>query len=158
MKRLIAVSAVSFLLLLTMALDGSAIGPPITKEELILGSQDVIHGMVTEVRSEWDESHSWIYTYAMLKVIDVFKGEPSAEVVIQIPGGTVGDTTLDVEDAPQLKEGMEVIIHTFLQKNGNLAVRGSDEGVYIINNEVVEELNMTLVQFKNLVDELIEQK
>jgi hypothetical protein len=158
MKSLIPFSAVSFLLLLATFLDCSAIFiGPIIKEELILESRDVIHGIITEVRSEWNEDHSMIYTYAKLKVLDVYKGEPRDEVVIQIPGGSVGDSGVDVEDAPELKEGMDVIIHTYPLENGNLTIYDGERGVYMVNNGVVEELNMTLDQFKNLVDEVIKK-
>jgi hypothetical protein len=157
MKRSIPFSAAAFLLLLSMTLDCSAVIGPLTKEQLILESQDVIHGIVKEVKSEWDENHSIIYTYVKIEVIHIYKGEPRDEVIVQIPGGTVGDVILDVEDTPELKEGMEIIIHTFLKENGNLWINGWDKGVYAVKNGVIEQLNMTLEQFKNLVDELIKK-
>lgn len=120
-------------------------------------SLDVIHGIVRELKCEWDESHYTIYTLAKLEVLDVFKGEPRNEVVVVFPGGTVGDTSLWVEDEPELREGMEVIIHTFLYENGNLGIYYGEYGVYDINNGVVEQLNMTLDQFKNFVDEVIKK-
>ena len=155
MKRLIPFSAVSFLLLLTMALDCVAIMVPVTNEEMILKSRDVIHGIVKEVRSEWNENHSMIYTYVKLEVLDVFKGEPRDEVVIQIWGGSVGDSGVWVEDEPELEKGMEIIVHTILTENGNLGIYDGQRGVYMVKNGVVEELNMTLDQFKKLVSELI---
>lgn len=156
MKRLLSFSAISFLLLSTMALDSFAIIiGPVTKEDLILNSHDIIHGIVKEVRSEWNENHSTINTYAKIQVLDVFKGEPRNQAVIQIEGGTVNDTTLWVEDEAELKEGMEVIIHTGLYENGNLGIYDGELGLYAVDNDVVEKLNMTLDQFKNLVAELL---
>jgi hypothetical protein len=187
MKRLVAVLAVSFLLLLTMNLDCFGIGPPIPKEELIKNSRDIIHGIVKEVRCEWNKNHTWIHTYVRLEVLDVFKGESRDEVVVQIPGGTIknpnislidsvtkkiisdtsetfvfrgggGDTSLWVEDTPVFKEGMEVVIHTFLYENGNVGIYGAVKGVYVVNNGVVEELNIMIEQFRNFVDEVIREK
>ena len=156
MKRLVPFSAVSFLLLFTIALDSFAIIiGPVTKEKLILNSHDIIHGIVKEVRSEWDENHSTIYTYAKIEVLNVFKGEPRDQAVVQIPGGTVNDTSLWVEDEAELTEEMEIILHIGLYENGNLGIYNGELGVYVVNNGVVEELNMTLDQFKNLVGELI---
>ena len=158
MKRLIPFSVVRFLLLSTITLDCLASTLPVTNEELILESRDIIHGIVMEVTSKWDQNHSLIYTYVKLEVLDVFKGEAGDQVVIQILGGSVDDTTFVVEGTSEVKEGMEVIIYTGLHKNGNLGIYSGDRGVYMVNNGVVEELNMTLDQFKNLVDELIKQK
>jgi|GEM_PF-1725872 len=159
MKRLTPFSAVVFLTLLTIILDCSAIIiGSVTKEELIIESRDVIHGIVKEVRSEWDENHNLINSNIKLDVQNVFKGEPRKEVVVMVRGGTIGDTSVWVEDEPELKEGMEVIIHTGLYENGKLGIYYGEYGVYDINNGVVEQLNMTLDQFKNLVDELIKQK
>jgi hypothetical protein len=157
MKRLVPFSAISFLLLLTMTLDCLASALPVTREELILESRDVIHGIVKEVRSDWNENHSMVYTYVTLEVLHVFKGEPRDEVVIQVRGGSVGGSGVWVSDQPEFKEGMEVIIHTFLRVNGNLGIYGGDRGLYITNNGLIEKLNMTLDQFKKLVDDLIKK-
>jgi hypothetical protein len=183
MKRLIAFSAVCFLIIFSWTLDCSALILPISNEQLILESRDIIHGIVKEVRCEWNKNHTWIHTYVTLEVIDVFKGEPQDEIILQIQGGTIknpntslidsvtkkiisdtsknfvfrgggGDTTLWVEDEAELEEGMDVIIHTYLTENGNLVINCGERGVYTVNNGVVEELNMTIEQFRNLVTEV----
>ena len=159
MKRLIPFSAVSLLLLLVMCLDCFALVRHMTKEELILKSQYVIHGIVKEVRCDWNEDHSSIYTYVTLQVLDVFKGEPRDEMVLITLGGTVGDKTIWVSDQPELTEGMEVIIYAFLTSTGYFGIRGLMQGVYDVSDGVVSdkrgEVNMTLDQFKKLVSELI---
>ena len=158
MKRMIPFSAVSILLLLTMTLDCFAYLIPISNKELIRKSLDVIHGIVTEVRSDWNEDHSTIYTYVRIDVLQVFKGEPRDEIVIQIPGGSLGNIGSEVEDTPHLREGMEVIIHTFLKEDGYLWINGWERGVYDVSDGVIEQLNMTLDQFRNLVDEVSNQQ
>jgi hypothetical protein len=157
MKRLIPFSAVCLLLLLTMSLACFALRLPVTKEELILESRDIIHGIITDITSKWDQNHSLIYSFIKLHVIEVFKGEPRDEMVIQMIGGSVGDTTFWIEGNPELKEGMDVIIHTTLYEDGNPGIYSGDRGVYTVNNGVIEELNMTLGQFRDLVDRLIKK-
>jgi hypothetical protein len=109
MKKCLPFSALSFLLLLTTTLDGHALSPRLTKEELILNSQDIIHGIVKKVKSSWDENHTTIYTYITLEVLDVFKGDPRDQVVVQTEGGTIPDTTKrDTTDSLHSLPGIHV--------------------------------------------------
>ncbi len=145
-----------------MCLNCFAFVIPLTKEELILKSQEVIHGVVTEVRCAWSEDHSMIYTFNKLEVLDVFMGEPRDEVIIRTFGGSVGDTGQWFSDQPELTEGMEVIIHVFMYDNGDFGIRGLEKGVYYVNDGVLSnslgKLDMTLDQFGNFVDEVKQQK
>lgn len=157
MKTLIPLSAISFLLLLTILLDCPALTLTMTKEELILESQEVIHGIVKEVNCKWNEDHSMIYTYVTFQVIEVFKGASRNEIIIQIRGGSLDNKGVWVEDEPEFEEGdkgKEIIVHTFLRENGYYGIYGGARGAYIINNGMIEKLNMTPDQFKNLVNEL----
>jgi len=187
MKRLIPFSAVFFLLLLTMIFNCFALQMPISNEELIRESRDIIHGIVGDLKSGWADNHSFIYTYATIQVLDVYKGEAGDEMILQIPGGTIknqnadekgtakdklnsdslelyhfrgggGDTSLVVSDEAELKVGIEIIIHTYLTENGILVIHSGERGVYNVKNGVVEQLNMTLDQYKNLVDEVMKKK
>ena len=187
MKRLIPFSAVSLLLLLTMTFDGSASRLPISNEELILESRDIVHGIVIELKSEWAENHSMIYTHAKLQVLDVYKGEPRDQIIVLIPGGTIksndedtldstknkvgvdsiehfhfrgrgGDISLVVSDEAELELGMEVIIHTYVTIDGRLVIHSGERGAYIVKNGVIERMNMTPDQYKNLVDEVMKKK
>jgi hypothetical protein len=159
MKRLVSVSVISFFSLFSLIPDISASVIYMTKEELIQKFTDVIHGIVKEVKCEWNENHTMIYTYTKLEVLHVFKGEPRDEIVIQTFGGTIGDTCLWMSDQPELKVGMEVIIHVMVEENGNYGIRGLDQGVYYVNDGIISnpsgDLNMTLDQFKNFVDDVM---
>ena len=156
MKRLIPLCAMGTLFLLAMALDSfSAFIGPVTQEYQILNSHDIIHGIVREVRSEWGENHSIIYTYANIDVLEVLKGEPQDHVRIKIDGGTVDDTTLWVEDEAEFNEGMEVVIYTGLYENGDLGVFNGEHGLLAVENGVVEKLGMTLDQFRNFVHDVL---
>jgi hypothetical protein len=187
MKRLVPFSAVTFLLLVVTILDGSASSLPISNEELILESRDIVHGIVKELKSEWAENNSMIYTQAKLQILDVYKGEPRDEIIILIPGGTIksnnqdtldsaknkagvdntehfhfrgggGDISLVVSDEAELELGMEVIIHTYVTIDGRLVIHSGERGAYIVKNGVIERMNMTPDQYKNFVDEVMKKK
>ena len=157
MNKLISFSAVYILLLLAMCLNCFALFLPISDEDLILTSHDVIHGIVKEIRCETEGSKYRIVSYITIEVLEVFKGELRDEVVIFQEGGTVGGLSLDVSDNPEYEEGMEVIIHTYLMDDGRLTTRYGDRGVYGIKDGIVNHMDMTLDQFKDFVGEVIKQ-
>lgn len=70
-----------------------------------------------------------IYTRATILVTDHLKGEKSAEVEVVIPGGTVGDTTMHMSEAPSFTEGESVIL--FLKDSGN-RLAGWFQGKYVV--------------------------
>jgi hypothetical protein len=162
MKKMIPPFVIAFLFLFIMTPPCLSTVRHMTKEELILKSQYVIHGIVKEVRCDWNEDHSSIYTHVTLQVLDVFKGEPRDEMVLITLGGTVGDKTIWVSDQPELTEGMEVIVHAFLTSTGYFGIRGLMQGVYDVSDGVVGdkrgEVNMTLVAFRKFVNEVSKQK
>jgi hypothetical protein len=158
MKKQIPFHLIFTLLLLIAPLESfSILIGPITIESLILESRDIFYGEVADIESRWNENHSEIYSYAKLNVFQVFKGDVPDEIVLQIAGGTIGDTTEWVEDEAELSIGMEVIVHTFLKENGHLGIYCGEQGIYNVKNGYVEQLGITLEQFKELVDQLTEK-
>jgi hypothetical protein len=162
MKRLVAVSAVSILILMTMTLDCTAGCLPITKEGLILESQYVFHGIVTDVISSWTAERSMIYTYVTLEVLDVYKGELGDEVVMQLRGGLIDGKGILSTDQPELEEGMEVIVHALLLDSGYLYHKGCEKGVYYVKDEVISDylgrLVMPLDEFRDFVNKAVREE
>lgn len=70
-----------------------------------------------------------IYTRATVAVTDNLKGVKSAEVEVVIPGGTVGETTMRMSEAPSFTEGESVIL--FLKNSGN-RLAGWFQGKYVV--------------------------
>jgi hypothetical protein len=163
MKRLVAVSVVSFLLLLTVTSDYLAICISRTKEDLVRESQFVIRGIVKEMKTAWTDDHSRIYTYVKVEVLEVFKGElgGQSEIVVRLRGGRGPGGDMLVDNQPVLEEDMDVIIHTVLLKNGYFVIRGCEDGAYYVNDGMVTgksgKVNMTLDQFRKFVDQIINQ-
>lgn len=87
-------------------------------DELVAGAEIVFEGRVSKRDSRWvgkDETRR-IKTFYSLRVDEVLKGEVASPYVLEVLGGTVGETTLKVEGAPEFSVGDQVIL--FVTDNG----------------------------------------
>jgi hypothetical protein len=92
---------------------------PPTFDELVTQAEVIFEGTVTGTRSEWtgEGANRHIVTYVTFKVEDGIKGSVGAEYTIRMFGGTVGDQTIEVTDAPKFKTGDRDIL--FVEHNGS---------------------------------------
>lgn len=143
--------------ILMLAGTSAALLPEFSKEELISQSESIVLGQVQDVRSAWAEDGSQIYTYVTLAVEEQFKGEAiGREIVVQVPGGTVGEITQKVSDTPTLIPGMEVILHLFMKETGYPWVYGWEKGVLSVENGAIPDYLMSVGQFRQLVKDSME--
>lgn len=153
MKRILLIPAMTMAALVLWSGVGNALLPEMTREELIEKCDGIILGTVQDVRCAWAEDHSQIFTYVNLAIQDQFKGTPvGSQLTIQIPGGTVGEITQWVSDTPTVVVGTTVIIHTFMKETGYPWIYGWEKGVLTVENGVIPEYNMTVDQFRSLVE------
>jgi len=153
MKRILLTPSLTAVALVFLVGTGNALLPDFTREELILRSEGIVLGTVQDVHSAWAEDRSQIFTYVTLEVQDQFKGQPvSREFTIQIPGGTVDEITQWVSDTPTMIVGTKVIVHTFMKETGYPWIYGWEKGVLAVEDGVIPEYNMTLEQFRSLVE------
>jgi len=85
-------------------------------ERLTQESDRIVLGRVEDLRCEWNKNRDLIFTIVTLRIREVWKGQillPS--VIIQIPGGTMGDLSLCVSDTAVFHRGEEVLV--FLREN-----------------------------------------
>src|SRR5437588_12937809 len=80
---------------------------PPTFEQLVQQAELIFQGSVTDVRSVWEGegAQRHIETYVTFQIADNVKGEAGNSYMIQMLGGTVGDETMLVTDAPKFKVG-----------------------------------------------------
>ncbi|HEX4640713.1 MAG TPA: hypothetical protein VH252_04970 [Chthoniobacterales bacterium] len=92
---------------------------PPTFDELVTKAEMIFEGTVTGLRSEWtgEGANRHIVTYVTFKIEDAIKGAAGAEYTIRMFGGTVGDRTMEVTDAPRFKTGDRDIL--FVENNGS---------------------------------------
>ena len=92
---------------------------PPSFDELVDQAQIIFQGTVTDTQSQWagEGGNRRIVTYITFKVDEAIKGEPGATYTIRMLGGTVGDETMEVTDAPKFKVGDRDIV--FVENNGS---------------------------------------
>ena len=91
---------------------------PPTFDELVREAELIFQGTVTNVESQWtgEGGKRHIVSYITIQVEDALKGTPDASFTIRMLGGTVGDETMEVSDAPKFKVGDREIL--FVENNG----------------------------------------
>ena len=140
-----AVFSLACLVLFTLAGTASAEVKEMSLEELISKASIILRGTVSKVESHWNESQTMIYTSVTVSVESYFKGGTVAKVVtIEVPGGTVGETTLWVSDTPSFEEGQEVIL--FLREE-YFPIVGWFQGKYTVVDDRVVEKGIPVDQF-----------
>src|SRR5258706_264333 len=72
-------------------------------------SESVVHANVVDVRSAWNDEGSAVFTYVTLEVRGRLHGVSDNQIVVRVPGGTVGDFTSEMEGAPQFHKGDHVV-------------------------------------------------
>ncbi len=154
MRAFSARTGIALVCLLLLASTGSALLMDLSKEELIDRSDHIILAKVLDIQTAWADDHSQIFTYVELEISDQFKGNDlGKELVIQIPGGTVGEITQVTSDTPKnLEVGAEVILHLFMKETGYYWVYGWEKGSLSVHDNSIPDYLMTVEQFRNLVE------
>lgn len=123
---------------------------PQTTEQLVGNSSDVIRGKVVSQKSQWDNSHSIIYTAVSIEVKEVVSGSlaKSSIVSVIVPGGQVGDTGMKVEHGPEFEVSEDVVL--FLSTNdGVYGVTSWEMGKFTVQNGTVREKKLPVAEFIN---------
>jgi len=123
-------------MLVLFAIVGTTYGIVLKKsiEELATESSLIVKGKVVEKKSYWNNAHNRIWTDITIRVSEYIKGKGNPVITFRVPGGTVGDTTLYVSDAPRWNVGEEVIL--FLNPDFYYPVAGWFQGKYRIEGDV----------------------
>jgi hypothetical protein len=127
MRRLFAVLIP--LLSFSYALSATVILPAEFRE-IVSGSQIILHGRVTDVRSDWVDGGSRIETLVTVEPATWYKGTPLPAVTFRTPGGQVGRYRSITVGAPAFRVGEEAVL--FLKSQGPAIPRvfGLNQGVF----------------------------
>jgi hypothetical protein len=87
-------------------------------DELVGNAEAIFQGTVTDVQSQWvgEGGQRHIVSYVTFEVEESLKGTPGARYTMRMLGGTVGDETMEISDAPKFKVGDRDIL--FVENNG----------------------------------------
>ena len=130
------------------ALPARAIMIRYSLERLATGSEKIVIGDVVDMESKYLEPGEAIYTFVTIAVDEVVKGEDTAgNLVLRVPGGTVGPSTMVVSHAPDFEVGQRVLVFTIHQVDGAEIVYNAENGKYTIEDGMVREKGVPLDNF-----------
>jgi hypothetical protein len=98
-------------------------------------SESVVHASVVDVRSAWNDEGSAIFTFVTLEVKGRLHGTAENQIVVRVPGGTVGDFTSEMEGAPRFQKGEDVVAFIARWQDGVAMVAGYAEGLSKVNHD-----------------------
>jgi len=104
--------AIGFLLTLFLAGFGTARASATTMglEQLVQASTDIVRGHVASQESRWNETNTQIVTLTTVVVAERMKGRAPATVVVEQPGGTVGNMRSDAAGTVRFQEGGDYVL------------------------------------------------
>jgi hypothetical protein len=96
-------------MLLACMLAATLLGPG-DVESLTASADAVVHGRVVGQSSGWAPGGGQIVTTVVLRRIEAWKGAPSEELSVLVPGGAAGDLVQTVPGAAAFQDGEEVVV------------------------------------------------
>ncbi|MBS4043092.1 MAG: T9SS type A sorting domain-containing protein [Chitinophagaceae bacterium] len=79
---------------------------PVSLEEKITYSTNIVEGKVVSQTCFWNANHTFIFTSNKIKVYKIFKGGITADYIeVLTQGGTIGDLTIEASDLLSLQIG-----------------------------------------------------
>lgn len=80
-------------------------------EKLTIGADAIILGEVKNIQCQWSMDRSIILTISTLQIHEILKGNVNNnQVLVQHPGGEVGDLGLKVSDMPSFQPNEMVLV------------------------------------------------
>jgi hypothetical protein len=110
---------------------------PADFNEMVAGSQTIVHGRVLDVQSELLSGRSSIQSVVTLQVIDTLKGAAAREVSFRVPGGRIGRYRRVVVGAPEFSQGQEVVVFLSGRAPALPMPFGLSQGVFRVADGVV---------------------
>lgn len=103
-------------------------------------SEAVVQARVIDVRSAWNDEGSMIFTHVTLEVTGRLHGKAANELIVRVPGGTVGNFTSTMEGAPQFEVGQDVVAFIARWDDGVPMIAGYAEGLSTLHRDAVGNL------------------
>ncbi len=121
---------VPFALCLALAAPaGATVLLPAQMSDIVEGSQLIVHGRVTDVRSEMPAGRRSIHSFVTVAVDQALKGRPGATVTFRVPQGQVGRYRRIIIGAPEFAVGEEIVVFLTGRAPAIPTVFGLNQGV-----------------------------
>lgn len=124
--------AVPFLLLLPAI--ATAMQMTLTRPQLCDVSHRVVFAEVTDLETVWADADG-IERHAFVSVSDTVKGTKVDSLIIDLPGGQIGEVGHWVEDVPNLMVNGRYLLFLAPNMEGDLTVIGGEQGAVRITKE-----------------------
>ena len=110
---------------------------PVTFDESVSKAEQIFIGWVEEIRSEFNDDETQIYTYATFQVLETIEGtEPQdSAYTIRLTGGQVGDKHLVIVGMPEFEIGEMVLLFVHLNNRAMCPIVGWSQGYYRIDGQ-----------------------
>jgi len=112
---------------LSLTIAGATVVPWMDLKEITTQADVIVLGTVESVESGWSDDGRIIVTRATVTVERSLKGGPRTRVVVETPGGRVGDLAMVATGAPVFHAGERLVL--FLEPAGATAGGGRLHGV-----------------------------
>ncbi len=131
---------------------------PLSLAQLCEGSGRVVVGSVKSIESAWNDTHTRIETTVRVEVTETLKGSAASSVLVTVPGGTVGNVTQHVGDAPVFSAGEKVVC--FLRReSASSEVYGWFRGKFTVVGDSIREIKgQTYAGLRSSILSLCEKK
>jgi len=91
-------------------------------------ANQVVIGKVAQMKSQWNNNRTMIYSYVKITVEQVLKGAYQTEVTARCLGGEVEDIGIGVSSEPTFNVGERVKLYLKFEETGNFALVGGVRG------------------------------
>jgi len=138
MKRFITRRTAALACAALMATAGSwaSMFEPVTDQQLVCESVDVVRATVLEVQSSWEGNPEAIWTHALLRVDQSIRGNrfPGDYFDVKEIGGTVGEYTIVAHQFPTFHAGDKVVVMLAPWDDGSGIQRvwGYGRGMFVV--------------------------
>jgi hypothetical protein len=143
--------ALTALLLLVPGSAYGTISRAVAFDEKVSNAAAIVVGKCVAQESRWDEAHNWILTYTTFQVEKTLKGQPSQQITIVTPGGTVDNITQDVIGVPKFRQGEENVVFVRNSQAGP-TVAYLEQGSYRVRKSGIDRVVEPSVTSAVLVD------
>ncbi|MFA6470831.1 MAG: hypothetical protein WCU00_02230 [Candidatus Latescibacterota bacterium] len=158
--RLLIFNLLCFILTFFIPIVLSAQVIALSTEKLTKLSESVINGKVEKTEAQWSEDKKTIITRATIQINKVIRGNlNNNEIIVEYPGGEIGDIGLKVSDVSSLKAGEEVIL--FLTRKDSkddsvFKITGNAQGHYTIDkNRIARKGGFSVMGNKETIDNIV---
>ncbi len=156
-NRLFIFNLLCFMLVFFIPFSLSAQMIALSTEKLTQLSENVIVGKVDTTVAQWSEDGKTIITRATIQINNVIRGKLNMKkIIVEYPGGEIGDIGLKVSDVSSLKAGEEVILFLSMKNEKDdsiFKITGNAQGHYTIDkNRIARKGGFSVIGNKITID------